>query len=377
MEKLIVKHFAAIQNIEVQLKDLTVFIGKTGTGKSTLAKLVAIFRSVNFWEGEILNVKFFQSQLAHYQIVNFLKPDTYIEYQSDIGFCFTYNKGEIHSAFSENILNVFERNAFYNINSKIEEGIHKFLNQLVPTTFNEVIYLPAERSVVSFLSEKYAALDKEKLISLFPKTLLDFTGTFNRISSLIKQQHIGLFDVTYQKENGKDYIILSNDKRILLSESASGLQAVIPALIVFEYFSHAKTKKTYIFEEPELNLFPVAQKDLIEFLAEKVLSFGHKIVLTTHSPYIPTSINNLLFASQIVTEYPNSKEKILEISGLSSFISEISLYDLSNDDIFSVNLIDNDTGLIPNNELDSASYEILELFNNLMSVYRDFNRTTQ
>jgi predicted ATPase len=374
MEKLIVNHFGAIRNVEVQLKDLTVFIGETGTGKSILAKLLSIFRSTDFWEGEVRHVEFFKRKLGYYQIANFLESSTYIEYQSEMGFYFIYNEGEVCQDFSEKILEYLQKLA------QIEDDkIMNLIKKLVRTTFKEVIYLPAERGVVSFLSEKYAALEREKLIALFPEILLDFTGTFNKVSSIIRKLYIDLFDVTYQKENGKDYIILPNDKRFLLSESASGLQAVIPALIVFDYFSQDETKKSYIFEEPELNLFPVAQKSLVELLAEKVLNHGHQIIITTHSPYVLTSINNLLFASKIQIEYPESKEKLIQVSGLSHFISssDIAVYYLSNEEEAncSINLIDKNTGMIPDNDLDSASDEIMDVFDNLMSVYREFKRT--
>ncbi|KHD07030.1 hypothetical protein PN36_20700 [Candidatus Thiomargarita nelsonii] len=378
MEKLIVKNFGAIRNIEVQLKKLTVFIGETGTGKSTLAKLVSIFRSADFWEGDIRNLEYINLKLAYYQIANFLEPSTYIEYQSEIGFSFIYNEGEVRPYFSEDILKQLEKNTLKQI--KEDKIVNRnLIQELLSVAFQEVIYLPAERGVISFLSEKYAALDRKELIGLFPETLLDFTGTFNKVSSIIRKRDISLFDITYQKENGKDYIILPNGKSLLLSESASGLQTVIPALIVFDYFSQDKTKKSYTFEEPELNIFPVAQKSLVEFLAEKVLSHGHKIIITTHSPYILTAINNLLFASKIVTKYPGSKEKLIEVSGLSRFISssDIAIYYLSNEDVdCSVNLIDKDTGMIPDNELDSASSDIMDVFDSLMSVYREFKRTT-
>jgi hypothetical protein len=374
MEKLIVNNFGAIRNGEVQLKDLTVFIGETGTGKSILAKLLSIFRSTDFWEGDVRHVEFFKRKLGYYQIANFLEPSTYIEYQSEMGFFFIYNEGEVHQDFSEKILEYIQK--FGNIE---EDKVINLIKGLVRTTFKEVIYIPAERGVVSFLSEKYAALEREKLIALFPEILLDFTGIFNRVSSLIRKRYIGLFEVIYQKENGQDYIILPNEKRFLLSESASGLQAVIPALIIFDYFSQYETTKSYIFEEPELNLFPVAQKSLVELLADKVLSHGHKIIITTHSPYILTSINNLLFASKIQREYPESKEKLVKVSGLNHFISssDIAVYYLSNEEELncSINLIDKNTGLIPDNDLDSASDEIMDVFDNLMSVYREFKRT--
>ena len=40
-EKLIVKNFGPIQEAELDLKKVTVFIGPQGSGKSTLEKLVA------------------------------------------------------------------------------------------------------------------------------------------------------------------------------------------------------------------------------------------------------------------------------------------------------------------------------------------------
>lgn len=149
MEKLIVKNFGAIQNVEIQLKDLTVFIGETGTGKSTLAKLVSIFISTYFWQGNVSKVEFFKTRLAYYQIANFLEPSTYIEYQSEIGFYFIYNKGEVSQKFSDKILKQLQK---YN-SLIIEDKIGSLIKELISSAFKETIYIPAERGVVGFLSE--------------------------------------------------------------------------------------------------------------------------------------------------------------------------------------------------------------------------------
>lgn len=376
MEKLIIKNFGAIRDIAIDLKDLTIFIGETGTGKSTLAKLIAIFRSEDFWRGGANFLKY----LSYYQIRDFLQDFTFIEYQSEMGV-FVYNEGKWDAKFPEDILRKLGK--FTNITDQEaqEDKVGMLLTKFIRSVCNEVIYIPAERSVVSFLSEKYAALDRKELISLFPDILLDFTARFNEVSSNIHKLLIDLFKVTYQKENGKDYIALSDDKQFLLSESASGLQTLVPTLLIFEYFAQDEEKKSYIFEEPELNLFPIAQKLLVELIAEKVLNKGHKMVITTHSPYVLTSINNLLFASQIQQKYPESKAKLMEVSGLKSFVSssDIVVYYLStrgeNSDC-SRSLIDKDTGLIPDNDLDSASDEIIEVFDNLMDVYRELRKST-
>jgi len=394
MEKLIVKNFGAIRSIEIDLKDLTIFIGKTGTGKSTLAKLVSIFRSAEFWVDGVDDAVF-SRKLAYYQIDNFFESSTFMKYQSGIGV-FVYNEGKIvRKQVSEDILRdlaKFDQDIEKNTTSQKgatsdqvgqEGGINSLIEKLVNLVCNEVIYLPAERGVVSFLSQKYAAMDRKEFTHLFPETLLDFTAAFNLASSAVGKLPIDLFEVTYQKENGKDYIILPNGKQFLLSEAASGQQTAIPALVVFEHFAQDESKKSYTFEEPELNLFPIAQKSLVELLAEKVLSNGHKVVVTTHSPYILTSINNLLFASKIQREYPGSEEELIKASGLSlnSFISssDIAVYYLSteeNEDSCE-SVIDDDTGMIPDNKLDSASEEIIEVFDQLMGTCRELKRTTR
>mgnify|MGYP006206212493 CR=1 FL=1 len=49
-----------------------------------------------------------------------------------------------------------------------------------------------------------------------------------------------------------------------------------------------------IIEEPEAHLFPVAQKHLIELLAIMVnRNEDNQLIITTHSPYILSSFNNL------------------------------------------------------------------------------------
>jgi len=388
MEKLIVKNFGAIRNVEIDLKDLTIFIGKTGTGKSTLAKLVSIFRSADFWMSDMDNAVF-SKNLVYYQINNFLESATSMEYQSKVGV-FVYSEGKVAREFSESIVRDLAKSTsskdfaknFSNENTfnLEQEDVTGNLEKLVDGVCNEVIYIPAERGVVSFLSRQYG----KELTNVIPDTLLDFITHFNKVSSIIRQLYIGLFDVTYQQENDKDYIILSNGKKFLLSESASGLQAVIPAILIFEYFAPDESKKSYTFEEPELNLFPIAQKSLVELLAEKVLSNnGHKVVITTHSPYILTSVNNLLFASKIQREYPGSEEELIKVSGLSlkSFISssDIAVYYLSTEENegYCESVIDDDTGMISDNELDSASEEIIEVFDQLMGTYRELKRTTR
>jgi predicted ATPase len=298
MEELIVKNFGAIKDIKISLKDLTIFIGKSGTGKSTLSKLIAIFRNIDFWN----EVKSFDELFKEYQIQKFLQADTFISYKSDY-LHITYKDTKLGKTnFSEKFikehkklveLELVKKNTQDNIKENIKENINIISNyNIFQSIISQSFIIPAERLLASVLVESYAVLDKENIVRTLPKPLLDFVAEFNDISKTSNNYNIPIFDVSYKKgEDGLDYIVLPDKTELLLRFAASGMQTVIPALLILEHYAqNNETKKSFTFEEPELNLFPTAQKKLVEFMAEKVLNKGHQLVVCTHSDHILYSV---------------------------------------------------------------------------------------
>jgi len=57
----------------------------------------------------------------------------------------------------------------------------------------------------------------------------------------------------------------------------------------------------FIIEEPEQNLFPTTQRDLVYFLLEKMndAERNHRLLLTTHSPYILYALNNCMMGFNV------------------------------------------------------------------------------
>ncbi|WP_223651925.1 AAA family ATPase [Hymenobacter psoromatis] len=80
-EQLIVKNFGPIKDATVDFKRVTVFIGPTGGGKSTLAKLAAIFRDP-FYNININNEPHKLNPLSDFSITNFYQPTSEATFNS-------------------------------------------------------------------------------------------------------------------------------------------------------------------------------------------------------------------------------------------------------------------------------------------------------
>lgn len=61
-----------------------------------------------------------------------------------------------------------------------------------------------------------------------------------------------------------------------------------------------ENKKSFVIvEEPEAHLFPIAQKDVISLISLMLNLTDSKAIITTHSPYILTSLNILLYSDKV------------------------------------------------------------------------------
>ena len=105
----------------------------------------------------------------------------------------------------------------------------------------------------------------------------------------------------YRSVNGEERLLISDDHYVKINFASSGQQESVWILnVIFYYILH--NKKTYfIIEEPESHLFPNAQKLIAEFIAMAQNNGQNGVFITTHSPYILGTINNLLYANKIAS----------------------------------------------------------------------------
>jgi predicted ATPase len=99
-------------------------------------------------------------------------------------------------------------------------------------------------------------------------------------------------------DSGFDQEILyqpSEKVKLEMTVSSSMVKELAPLVLCLRYL--AAPDELLIIDEPEMNLHPAAQVEIIEFLAMLVQA-GLKVLITTHSPYIVDHLSNLMKAAK-------------------------------------------------------------------------------
>lgn len=109
-----------------------------------------------------------------------------------------------------------------------------------------------------------------------------------------------------------------------------------------------------VVEEPEAHLYPEAQKNMMELITLMLNATGGQVMITTHSPYILTSVNLLVHSGSV--ENKITGEEVVVDKDLRLSQGEVGAYMLNKDGKFSYrNIIDDVTGMIEAREIDSVS----------------------
>lgn len=385
-DKLIVKNFGPIDDAELDIKKTTVLIGPQGSGKSTLAKLVAICGDKYSFQN--LTFQFNTNEFLRYNQLDFFSDKTLINFDSsfaninlknrnldmrlgqsyDVKIKESINKtgGAFTLSFNEflDYLKTIPTSSPSNIKSM---GYNLLMNSINETQAPISYYLPTERFFISTISQSILGLMSNNIA--LPKYVVDFGSWFEVARNQNSEIPIDFLKIRYKYENGIDKVILDNNKEIKLSASASGFQSIIPLKLVIE--NNFKNDLTnFIIEEPELNLFPVTQKHLIQYLVDRCTQNKNQLMMTTHSPYVLSSLNLLVFAYQTAQKHPERIEEIKAIVPQESWINpdEFAAYYVDEGTVRSI--ISPKTGLIAENELDGVSDMIGDEFDALMDIYR-------
>lgn len=382
-ESLIIKNIGPLSNIELlELKPLTVLIGPSTSGKSTLMKIIAlmryIFKRVNIKaylknskiDGAIFYIRF--GDLLKDGMKNLITKDSEIEYT-------VYINGHSYTILYKN--------------SKLHTPNEIPNEDLI---FSKGAWVSEMRSVMPVWASRGSLIKGSSFGFYFDETFSDFDEATDIVKSIDLDYLDMKLDVVKGGNNQKKYMVAPIDKSYPAFElkfASSGTQTTAPLVTLLKYFSSNFSFKEamrksiimmlfeknltekyhpgielgnlpkYVFihvEEPELSLDPRSQRRLVNTMArytfhEAVDDRKMGLLLATHSPYIINHLNVLLRAS-----YSNSGREDLPFIAPES----IAAYEVSNGSLNNLIATDEDSDQLVVNTLSLS--EIME------DIYNDY-----
>ena len=388
-EKLIIKNFGPVKDLEVDVRTFTIFIGSQGSGKSTVSKVLTICRDHNWYLHILDKSKDVMEPFRKFGIDEFFRNETYIHYyraQDDVEV--EYKQG-VFSLRMDGVTSVEARNHFSKL---IIEANKEFLAQLgvVDITQTDIeekyghllqanartmLYIPAERNVAGMLSTSLANVLAAK-IPIYD-ALLEYMSVFEKAKAALKEYYVPFLDVSFTVKDGAEKVWLGKDEEkrepLPLQSCSSGLQSVLPLLMSIEYSLQTRYFDAFAIEEPEQNLFPSNQRELLSHLVDIYnRSDAYGMLLTTHSPYTLSCMNVMMLAGKLFIQNSELQKQIIDIVGPHHYISpqEVSVYKLDPlSENYCEDLKNPQTGLIGINSLDVVSEYIGEDYDRLFDIY--------
>ena len=431
MEQIKIENFAGIKSMEFDFKSINILIGPQGSGKSITVKLLFFFKhfitditSLIYSGGDKKEFDNRQKTIFtnYFPKESWPKGDFQISYILDTSTIYVKkNNNKLTIGYSENIKKAISKaisiyagrktntdkntsmiSLFLNPTKEIEDYIG---NEISTVATYEQFFIPAGRSFFANIQKNiFSFLNDNRSLDPF---LIKFGSSYENLKSYVNEINnkqdkdfneiaSQILNSNYLREKDKDFLIHSDSRKVNLSNASSGQQETLPLIVILKalnefnylkddpqrsqisiendgdgiYSIRPRRGATLYIEEPEAHLYPTAQKRIVQLLAR---TFNNKksnfqIIVTTHSPYILSSFNNLLQAGRLAVLKPNRFEDIEKIIPKEEQIAPglFCAYSLNNGE--KKILIDEETQLISQTTLDSVSNEIADEFGNLLDI---------
>lgn len=427
MKHLIIRNFGPVQSADLDMRRVNLIIGPQSSGKSSILKIACYCTWVEKrialeQSSERFSVKgFFEKKLVSFhKLEGFMQEDSFISYESDtmkFSFCkrdevfnfewkdrWGYHKSKISYIPAErNIVAAIPN--WFEVNLE-DNNIRNFMAdwEVARKNFTNGNKLDVLNLGVQYFYESSSKVDK---VQIAPGKTLSFTNTSSGLQSLIPLYVLlqYLTDGIYNENDRKDsvaddtmnQVLLQTIYKTLFEENQKKSQKTHldnrrykgsitllnidgtlwpfasredgnECLRIYENFTHV-SQTTVFLEEPEENLFPLTQRDLVNSLVDKINGeHPHSLFVTTHSPYIMASFNNLIQAGDALAEDATKKESLEAIlpSRLALNFKEVSAYALKDGNTHLI--MDDEMQLISPSELDAVSDEISIQFGKLLDL---------
>jgi predicted ATP-dependent endonuclease of OLD family len=421
MQRIEVKNFGPLKDVSLDIKDYMIFIGPQASGKSTLAKLVYAYYNFK----DVLHTWYFYASTSDFP--TYKTPDSIIEKVQhllfknfdvigdsyNIKFIFGDNKWviffkngfELSDSFSLFLNKLYtyshsEQSKFNNDLSFDERSFNKELfNKSVRNIINDFFdqsqleynFIPAGRSAFSIVSgilndplpnSKWSDINYSRFSRLIrdisEELLNEKKNKINNVEldNLFKNLSSNILKGEPKFETNHDDLLNLKDiipklstffGKLDLRNTSSGQQETFWIIIILNYFLSAKRAVSLIIEEPEAHLFPEAQRDLTYLISLLANQQGNQVLLTTHSPYILASLNNLLKA-YTVGQLEQNKEAVGKIIDPLLWVNPERVYVgyMENGEIRPI--LNPELQQIEHDLLDNVSNDIMTKFDELLDI---------
>ena len=377
----------------INLTDVLLVIGRQSSGKSTFMKVLCFCRWI---EKKIMTS--FDKTIQAYTHNNRFTKDLKQFYRIDE----IYFKEDTEIIYDGDVVTISLTGVNQNakINRKQEAWEDRYNSKLS--------YIPAERNLVSAIqniNDTYKAKERDSIFNFIQEwyEAKDTYGSDNKLTLSLTD------DFKYYSDIGLDYVVLPNGKPITSFYASSGVQSIMPIDVMTDYVmgvvgkvvkfsmsdlmnrlmesldtdvrnenvhgAHGVTEEELapirekmkyqsaqlFIEEPEQNLYPDAQRKLVQNIIrhlKAVKSVGkHRsmVVLTTHSPYVLSTLNVLMADAAAVEKKPGD-ERLKDVVDESTLLptDAFSAYFINKDGVFE-DIKDMEIPMLSGIDLDSVS----------------------
>jgi len=381
-EILEIKNFLSIKEARIEIKPITLLIGENATGKSVISKLVHLVREIFLRESlrEAISDSFIiDTNTLSKDFLKLAWRDMFGYYFKDI-FPYNYLKdNNFKLSYSINNMQVLsvtksKHGIRVNFGMRVSDTLHAKLFNTLGYVRN--VFVPHARTMYLYID----LFDIEKRYERFDELMKSFLNMTEGLRGFIQRRLPSLDEEVlnhYLEYEGKvlkgkvklerdDILVEINNKEFDIYHISSGQQELIPLILLLRYgliLSKHKSMLRLCVEEPETHLFPTTQRDLT-YLFGYMYNLNTEFLITTHSPYILSAFNNLLFAKKLYKETAKKeiKEKYEKIWIDSK---DISVYEVKDGYVRSI--IDKE-GLIEAEAIDEVSDEIAREIDKMLEL---------
>jgi hypothetical protein len=356
MEKIQISNFAGLRDVELEVSRVTGLIGPEASGKSIIARLLYFFREM---ASLLPQAVMLGRESGQYNAECRERFQRYFPIGSggaadfDITYTNTNTTGSEHvrvkfcgmPAARQDALSL-EWSEFYpramerlkrrrdELFGSLEEGdeyaakeartklIKEYDGQarevLGPWSSYEQMFIPAGRAFfsqvqASIFTTLHGGESPDPFLAAFGSLLeltkprLDEEGFYDLVKpdafQAIRPSIKEILHAELGRAKGQEFLQFGDGRRVKLAQVSSGQQEALPIVrllaLIFST-SNWRGRALYI-EEPEPHLFPSTQKQIVELIGSVFRARKDELclVVTTHSPYILTSFNNLLQAGKL------------------------------------------------------------------------------